>query len=165
MQRLDPFNTTPRLMRPLLALEECVANCALEPHLIDLVRIRASQLNRCVYSLHLHCEGALLMGEQEERLYLLNAWQDSQMYSAREKAALAWTETLTLLPEKGAPEELFQQLQREFNESEQVALTLLIGTVNLWNRLAQACSLVHPHDVALKAAANEPQWRTPSTVT
>ena len=114
--------------------------------------MRASQINGCAFCLDMHAKDARKAGESEARLYLLPAWRESPLYTARERAALAWTEALTLVAEKGAPDALYEELKRHFNEKEIVDLTVLIGTINAWNRLAIAFRNVHP-DEAKHAAA------------
>ena len=102
---------------------------------MELVKIRASQINGCAFCLDMHAAEARKAGETEQRLYLLDAWRDSPLYSDRERAALAWTEALTRLADKGAPDDVYQALKSHFSDEEQVALTLLIVTINGWNRL------------------------------
>ena len=111
---------------------------------MELVEIRASQINGCAVCLHMHTAAARKRGESEERLYLLDAWRESPLYSARERAALAWTEALTLVSETHAPDETYQALQAQFTPEEQVTLTLLIVTINGWNRIQVGFRAVHP---------------------
>ena len=111
---------------------------------MELVKIRASQINGCAFCLHMHTAAAREHGETEERLYLLDAWRESPLYSDRERAALAWTEALTLVSETHAPDNIYQELQRQFAEEEQVKLTLLIVAINGWNRIQVGFRAVHP---------------------
>ncbi len=142
--RLIPLNTAPEVIQPMLDLENYIRTCGLEMSLIELVKLRASQINECAFCIHMHTRDARAAGESEERLYLLNAWRESPLYTDRERAALAWTESLTLIAEKHASDEDYAQLQKQFSPEEQVKLSLLIGVINIWNRLAIGFRLVHP---------------------
>lgn len=102
---------------------------------MELVKIRASQINGCAACLQMHTAAARKQGETEERLYLLNAWRESPIYSARERAALAWTEALTLISQTHAPDDVYETVQAQFSEEEQVKLSLLIVAINGWNRV------------------------------
>jgi len=144
--RLDHFHAAPKLMKAMVDLERAVQGGGLEQSLIELVKLRASQINRCAYCIHMHSRDARAHGEQQERLDLLPAWRESSLYSDRERAALLWTEALTLLPESGAPDADYETMAAEFDEHEQVALTLLIGAINVWNRLAVGFRSQHPRD-------------------
>ncbi|MBA4742109.1 MAG: carboxymuconolactone decarboxylase family protein [Azoarcus sp.] len=144
--RLDPFSTDAASMRAMLALEEHVRNCGLEHSLIDLVKTRASQINGCAYCIHMHTRDARARGESEARLYLLDAWRESPLYSERERAALEWTEALTRVADTHAPDSAWAALEACFTPAECVQLTLLIGTINAWNRFAIGFRSVHPVD-------------------
>jgi len=133
--RLSPFMVAPDPMNALLALEKKITGLGLEPRLVALVKIRASQINQCAYCLHMHTKEARAHGETEERLALLPAWRESPCYVERERAALAWTESLTLVATTGADDEAYGLVQAQFSEQEQVHLTLLIGMINTWNRI------------------------------
>ena len=134
----------------MLALETYVRQSGLERSLLHLIKTRASQINGCAYCLEMHTREARADGESEERLYLLDAWRESPAYSERERAALAWTEALTLIAETHAPDNLYEDVRAHFSEAETVNLTMLIGAINAWNRLAIAFRAVHP--VKAKAA-------------
>ena len=142
--RLNPFAAAPAPMQKWLDFSKGVLQTGLEESLMELVEIRASQINGCAVCLHMHTAAARKRGESEERLYLLDAWRESPLYSARERAALAWTEALTLVSETHAPDETYQALQAQFTPEEQVALTLLIVTINGWNRIQVGFRAVHP---------------------
>lgn len=142
--RLNPYSVSQETMAPLIALEKSVAESGLEHLLIELVKIRASQINGCAYCLQLHTRDARRMGETSERLDVLAAWREAPNFSARERAALEWTETLTLLPDTGAPDETFERLTQEFDDVEIVKLTMLIATINSWNRIAVGFRSTHP---------------------
>jgi AhpD family alkylhydroperoxidase len=143
-ERLDPYEIAPELMQAMLELEQKVKKSGLDPGLIRLVKILASQLNGCAYCIDMHTRDARAAGESEQRLYLLSAWRESPLYSARERAALAWTESLTLLASTHAPDEVYAQLAREFSEAERVKLTMVIVAINGWNRIAVGFRKLHP---------------------
>jgi AhpD family alkylhydroperoxidase len=134
--RLNYRKALPKALEAMSGLEEVVAESTLEPELLELVKMRASQLNGCAYCLDMHSKDARARGEDEQRLHVLAAWREAPFYSERERAALAWCETLTLLPQTGAPDEAYEQLRGQFDEQEIVALTLAIVAINGWNRFA-----------------------------
>src|ERR1700760_859123 len=142
--RMNFFKAAPETIKALVAVEDQVKASGLELSLIELVKTRASQINGCAYCIDMHTTDARKNGESEQRLYLLNAWRESPLYSDRERAALEWTEALTLLPETHAPDATYQALQAHFSAEEQVALTLLIVVINGWNRLQVGFRAVHP---------------------
>jgi AhpD family alkylhydroperoxidase len=142
--RLNPFAAAPALTQSWLDFGKVVLQSGLEDRLTELVKIRASQINGCAFCLHMHTADARKHGETEERLYLLDAWRDSPLYSARERAALEWTEALTLLSETHAPDDACRALQGQFTPEEQVALTLMIVAINGWNRIQVGFRAVHP---------------------
>jgi AhpD family alkylhydroperoxidase len=143
--RLDPFAVAPQVMQAMVKLENTVRESGLEQSLVELVKIRASQINGCAYCLHMHTRDARSYGESEERLYLLSAWRESPLYSPKERAALVWTEALTLVAQTQAPDEIYAGLDAHFDDTEKVKLTLLIMTINAWNRLAIGFRSVHPY--------------------
>jgi AhpD family alkylhydroperoxidase len=124
--------------------EASLGQSGLDPVLMDLVRLRASQINGCAYCIHMHTTDLRKLGEPEMRLYMLDAWRESSLYSDKERAALGWTEALTKLSETRAPDADYAALKAQFSEGEQVHLTLLIGSINAWNRLAVGFRLAHP---------------------
>jgi AhpD family alkylhydroperoxidase len=142
--RLNPFAAAPALMQSWLDFGKVIRQSGLEDGLIELVKIRASQINGCASCLHMHTADARKHGETEERLYLLDAWRDSPLYSARERAALDWTEALTLVSETHAPDDVYRVLQAQFTAEQQVALTLVIVAINGWNRIQVGFRAVHP---------------------
>ncbi|HEY4164886.1 MAG TPA: carboxymuconolactone decarboxylase family protein [Dongiaceae bacterium] len=148
--RLNPYAAAPETMKLVAAIEPQIAASGLEPSLIELVKTRASQINGCAFCIHMHTKDARAHGETEERLYLLNAWQESSLYTERERAALAWTEALTLISETHAPDDVYEELRKHFNETETANLTVLIGVINTWNRIAIGVRSQHPR---AKAAA------------
>jgi AhpD family alkylhydroperoxidase len=143
-RRMNYVKAAPEVYQGLLALQAVVDKSGLEKPLLELVKIRASQINKCAYCLHMHTRDARKLGESEERIYLLEAWRESPLYTERERAALAWTEALTLLPGHGAPDDVYAGLTAQFSEPEIVNLTLAIGAINMWNRFGVGFRLVHP---------------------
>ena len=131
-------------MKAMLALSDYSQNCGLEPSLCELVKTRASQLNGCAFCLEMHTREARDAGETEARLYLLPAWRESPLYTERERAALAWTEAVTLVAESRVPDEVYEEARRSFSEEELVKLTLVINVINSWNRFAVSFRAVHP---------------------
>lgn len=150
--RLNFNAAAPEAVKAMVALEKYVVGSGLEHSLIDLVKTRASQINGCAYCIHMHTKEARARGESEERLYLLSAWRESPLYSDRERAALAWTEALTLVAETHAPDADYELLKAQFSDEDQVKLTLLIGVINTWNRLAIGFRSVHPAGSKREAA-------------
>ena len=134
----------------LNALESQVQASGLEQTLIELVKTRASQINGCAYCINMHTQDARKHGETEQRLYLLNAWREAPVYTDRERAALAWTEAVTLISETHAPDDVYNDVRAHFSEAETVNLTMLIATINAWNRLAISFRAMPP--VKAKAA-------------
>src|SRR3954453_22428399 len=124
------------VMKAMSGLEEPLRNSGLEPALRELVKTRASQINGCAYCIDMHTKDARAQGETEQRLYALSAWRETPFYTDRERAALEWTEQLTLIAEKGVPDELFAGMREHFSEEELIALTLAVVQINGWNRLA-----------------------------
>ena len=147
--RLDLYTAAPAEMKAWFEMSLKIAP-KLEHSLLELVKIRASQINGCAYCIHMHTKDARAKGEIGERLYLLNAWRESPLYTDRERAALAWTEALTLISETHAPDAEYEDLRKHFNETETTNLTALIGVINTWNRIAIGFRAVHP--VKVKAA-------------
>ncbi|MBB1090269.1 carboxymuconolactone decarboxylase family protein [Rhodopseudomonas palustris] len=152
--RLNPTAAAPDAYKAMVALETYLKGSGLESSLIELVKMRASQINGCAFCLDMHSKDARAHGETEQRLYLLDAWRESPVYSDRERAALAWTEALTLIAQTHAPDTDYEMLKQQFTEAEQVKLTLLIGTINTWNRLAIGFRLIHPAAPAAHAKAS-----------
>ncbi len=150
--RLDPYQAAPELLQAMLDLEMKVRASGLDAALLKLVKTRASLLNGCAYCVHMHTREARAAGESEERLYLLSTWRESPLYTPRERAALAWTDALTLLADTHAPDDVYAELSAHFNERERVALTLAIVTINGWNRIAVGFRALHPTTTASAAA-------------
>lgn len=140
----NPHTFVPEAIKAMYALEASFKTSGLDPVLLELVRLRASQINGCAYCIHMHTTDLRKLGEPEMRLYMLDAWRESVLYSPRERAALGWTEALTRLSQTHAPDADYQALAAEFSEGEQVHLTMLIGAINTWNRLAVGLRFAHP---------------------
>lgn len=135
-RRLDYAKTAPGASRAMYALQKYVAESGLEHSLLELVKTRASQINGCAYCIDMHTKDARAQGETEQRLYGLNAWREAPFYTDRERAALAWTEAVTLISETHAPDDVFAEAQAHFTEAELVNLTMAVIAINGWNRLA-----------------------------
>lgn len=134
--RIDYRKIHPAAMQAMVGLEQAVHEGPLEPELLELIKMRASQINGCAYCLDMHSKDARARGESEQRLYLLNAWREAPFYSDRERAALAWCEMITLVAEQHAPDDVYQELSAHFSDEEIVSLTLAIVAINGWNRFA-----------------------------
>ncbi len=133
--RLSYGTVDPNARKTLLELEKYVGASGLEESLLDLVRLRASQINGCAYCLDMHTKDARARGETEQRLYALSAWWDTPFYTDRERAALAWTEAVTLVAEDHVPDAVFEQARQQFSEQELVSLTMAVVAINSWNRM------------------------------
>ncbi len=129
-------------MKAMLALEKHLKACSIEEKLIHLIKLRASQINGCAYCIDMHSKDARTLGESEQRLYGLDAWRETPYYTPRERAALEWTESLTLVAETHAPDDAYERVRKEFSEQELVDLTYAVATINAWNRLAIAMRAV-----------------------
>ena len=134
--RIDIQKVAPEAFRAMAGLQSYLNHSGLEPALLGLVKMRASQINGCAYCLDMHSKDARAHGESEQRLYALSAWRETPFFTERERAALAWTEALTLISETHAPDDVFEEVRRHFDEKELVALSMAIVTINGWNRLA-----------------------------
>src|SRR3954466_9253263 len=142
--RLNPYAAAPETMKAVAAIEPVIAATGIEPSLIELVKTRASQINGCAYCLHMHTRDARAKGESEERLYVLAAWRESPLYTERERAALAWTEAVTLVSQSGVPDDVYDEASRVFSKTELVNLTVAVAAINAWNRIAISFRAVHP---------------------
>lgn len=135
-QRIDYSEVAPEATKGILNIEKYVGDSNLEPSLIELVKLRASQINGCAYCIDMHTKDARNNGETEQRLYALNAWRETDFYSERERTALKWTEVLTEISKNGVPDKLYYSVRRYFDEEELVTLTMAVVAINGWNRLA-----------------------------
>lgn len=134
--RIDFYKVAPDVVKAMIGLESIINKSGLERSLLDLVKLRASQINGCAYCVDIHCADARKNGESERRLYAVAVWRETPFFTDKERAALAWTEAVTLLSETHAPDDLYQEVRKYFNEKETVDLTFAIITINGWNRLA-----------------------------
>ena len=150
-QRLDPFTVIPDGIAALVNVENYLQRCGLDPKLAALVKVRVSQINGCVYCLHMHIDQARKLGESDRRLHLLNAWRESHLYSERERAAFAWAESLTHVSVSHAPDEVYAQVRSQFTDKELADLSIAIAMINAWNRLCIGGRLEHPADLARAA--------------
>ena len=133
--RLDPRKAAPQALQAMLGIQNYVNNCGIEHGLLELVKYRASQINGCAWCMDMHTKDARAAGETEQRLYLLSAWRECPFYSERERAALAWTESVTQLVNGKVPDEVFAAALAQFSEQELVNLTMAIIAINGWNRI------------------------------
>lgn len=143
-QRLDYYAMVPEIMPALLAFNKAVENSGLERGLLHLVKLRASQLNGCSYCVDMHAHEARADGETEQRLYLVAAWQESSLFTPRERAAFAWTEAVTRISPENVSDQLYQATLEQFSEVELVKLTAAIAVINTWNRFGVAFRMQHP---------------------
>jgi AhpD family alkylhydroperoxidase len=150
---MNIFQVAPEGTKAMLALEASIEQSGLEHGLLELVRLRASQLNGCAFCIHMHVKDAVKNGESEMRIHMLDAWRGSPLFTDRERAALNWTESLTRISKTHAPDEDFAMLQSQFSEKEIAFLTLLIGSINVWNRVQVGLRAVHPIEEPTAAAA------------
>ncbi|HEU4683599.1 MAG TPA: carboxymuconolactone decarboxylase family protein [Nitrospira sp.] len=134
--RIDYRKVAPGVLEAVLGLESYLHGSAIERRLLHLVKLRASQINGCAYCIDMHWKDLRAAGESEQRLYGLDAWEESPYYSEKERAALAWTEAVTKIRETHAPNEVYEAVRRHFAEKDLADLTLAVATINLWNRLA-----------------------------
>ncbi len=142
--RLDYFAKAPDLMQAQLALNDAVAKCGLEPGLLHLIKLRASQINGCSYCVDMHAHEARADGETEQRLYLVAAWRESPLFSDRERAAFLWTEAVTQISHGGVSDELFALARKQFSEEDLVKLTMAVAVINTWNRMSVSFHSIHP---------------------
>jgi AhpD family alkylhydroperoxidase len=134
--RINYAAVAPQALAAMYGLQQAVNNSGLEHSLLELVKMRVSQLNGCAFCIDMHFRDAKKAGEKDERLYLLDAWREAPIYTAREQAALQWAEALTRLGEHGVPDEIFAEVRKHFTEAELVNLSLAIVAINGWNRLS-----------------------------
>lgn len=135
-ERIDAMKVAPGAYKAMMALETYVRQSGLERPLLELVRMRASQINGCAYCIDMHSKDARAAGESEQRLYELDAWRETPFYTERERAALEWTEALTLVHQGHVPDEVYESVRKHFSEKELVDLTAAVVAINAWNRIA-----------------------------
>ncbi len=151
--RLDFRKASPQAEKAMMGLHMFVRNCGLDHSLMELIKLRASQLNGCAHCIDMHTKELRADGESEQKLYLLNAWRESPFYSDRERAALAWTEAVTLVADSQVPDDIYEEARKQFNEEELVNLTMALVAINGANRLNVAFRTVPgSHEVRRRAA-------------
>ena len=134
--RLNPASAAPGAYKAMLGLERYLHECGLEESLLHLIKLRASQVNGCAYCLDMHWKDLRAIGESEQRLYSLDAWRECPYYTERERAALAWTEAVTLITNGHVSDKVYEEVRPHFSERELCDLTLAVATINAWNRLS-----------------------------
>ena len=134
-ERMDYQKAAAGGVKALLQMEHYLATCGLEQGLMDLVKLRASQINGCAYCIDMHSKDLRAQGESEQRLYELDAWQETPFYTERERAALLWAEAVTRVADTHVPDSVYEQVRQQFDEAELVNLTFVISTINVWNRI------------------------------
>ena len=135
-ERIDYDKAAPGVYKAMMGLEKYLHTCGLEHSLLHLIKLRASQINGCAYCLDMHWKDLRAIGEKEQRLYSLDAWRECPYYTERERAALAWTEAVTLITSGHVPDAVYEQAKASFSEKELADLTCAVATINAWNRLA-----------------------------
>ena len=151
-QRIDVTKVNPAAYKAVAALQAYVDQSGLDAKLRELIKIRASQINGCAYCLIMHTREARKLGESDDRMYLLDAWREAPVFTPRERAALAWTEALTLVSQTHVPDDVYDEVRKQFSEKEIVDLTAAVAAINTWNRIAIALR-ARPQVEAVKAAA------------
>jgi AhpD family alkylhydroperoxidase len=149
--RLAIYAAAPAQMQAFADFSIAIAKDGIESSLAELIKVRVSQINGCAFCLHMHTRDALAAGESELRLTMLAAWHESPLYTDRERAALAWAEALTRLPDGGASDEVYATMAEQFSKEEQVKLTMTISIINAWNRFGAGFHLVHAMPKAAQA--------------
>jgi AhpD family alkylhydroperoxidase len=134
--RIEYSHVAPGAVEAMRALENYVRTCGIEPKLLELIKIRASQINGCAYCLDMHTKDARSQSETEQRIYALNAWRETPFFTEKERAALSWTESVTQISTSHVPDEVYEIARQYFDEKELVNITLAVIAINGWNRLA-----------------------------
>jgi AhpD family alkylhydroperoxidase len=144
-ERLNILQESPEAFKAMRGLEAYITNSGLDRKLYELIKIRASQINGCAYCLNMHTRDARKLGETEKRIYLLNAWRETDLYTPKERAALALTESVTLIADNHLPDDVYEEADRHFDKKELAALVMAVVTINGWNRI-QITSMAPPED-------------------
>ncbi|PZU11572.1 carboxymuconolactone decarboxylase family protein [Sphingomonas sp.] len=152
IRNAQAYKLAPEQLKAMMALEESFRDSGLEAELLELIKLRVSQINGCAFCLHMHSSDLIKLGVDPMKLHVLAAWRESGYYSARERAAFGWAEALTLVSQTHAPDSDYEALRAEFSEEEQVRLTYAIGAINTWNRLAVGFRFAHPIEQVRAAA-------------
>lgn len=135
-QRINLLKESPEAYKAMRGLEEYIAKSGLDRKLYELIKLRASQINGCAYCINMHTRDAMKLGETAQRLFLLDAWEETELYSEKERAALALTDSMTLIASTHVPDEVFEEAERHFDKKELAAVIMAIVTINSWNRIA-----------------------------
>lgn len=159
-QRMNYYAVSPDGLKALLNVELYLKTASIESALLHLIKTRVSQINGCAFCLHMHTTEARKDGEAEARLYLLSAWEESALFSPRERAALAWAEALTNVTEGHVPDTVYDQARTQFSEKELADLSIAVSMINAWNRIAIAFRSEHPNDRPKTAAGLPATGRT-----
>jgi AhpD family alkylhydroperoxidase len=154
--RIEYIKHAQEALNSMLGLEKYISGCGLEAELIHLMKVRASQINGCAYCIDMHTIDARAAGETEQRLYALNAWRETPFFSDRERAALEWTEAITLVSETHVPDAVFEEAKKYFTEKEIVNLSIAATTINMWNRMAISMRAVPGNYAPPKTRAAKP---------
>lgn len=144
--RINHRTVNPEAYQTMLKLEKFVNESGLDKKLIELIKIRASQINGCAFCMDMHTQDARKLGETEQRIYLLSVWRESAVYTEAERAVLALTEAVTVITANGVSEKLYQQVREHFDENQYVALIMAINTINSWNRIAISTGMSAPYN-------------------
>jgi AhpD family alkylhydroperoxidase len=142
--RINPLESAPHVYKHAAGLSQLIEESGVDKRLIELIKIRVSQINGCAFCIHMHTADARAMGETDTRMLLLSAWRESTLFSAKERAVLAWAESLTHVADKGAPDALYADLEAHFTKAEITVLTAATAMINFWNRMAIAMGSIHP---------------------
>ncbi|MGG0934705.1 carboxymuconolactone decarboxylase family protein [Brevibacillus centrosporus] len=145
--RMNYRSANPQAFQAMIKLEGYVQECGLEKSLMELIKIRASQINGCAFCLDMHTKDARKLGETEQRIYLLNAWREAAFYTDAERAALALTEAVTTISVGGVSDELYEEVRKHFDEKQFVSLIMAINVINAWNRLAITTGMTAPAEL------------------
>jgi AhpD family alkylhydroperoxidase len=154
--RIEYIKHAQEALNSMLGLEKYISGCGIEAELIHLMKVRASQINGCAYCIDMHTIDARAAGETEQRLYALNAWRETPFFSDRERAALEWTEAITLVSETHVPDAVFEEAKKYFTEKEIVNLSIAATTINMWNRMAISMRAVPGNYAPPKTMAAKP---------
>ncbi|UIO43511.1 carboxymuconolactone decarboxylase family protein [Brevibacillus brevis] len=144
--RINHRTVNPEAYQTMLKLEKFVNESGLDKKLIELIKIRASQINGCAFCMDMHTQDARKLGETEQRIYLLSVWRESAVYTEAERTVLALTEAVTVITANGVSEELYQQVREHFDENQYVSLIMAINTINCWNRIAISTGMSAPYN-------------------
>jgi len=152
--RIDYRKFAPEALKSMFGLEKYIAESGIDEKLVHLIKMRASQINGCAFCIDMHSKDARALGETEQRLYELDAWRETPFYTDRERAALEWTESLTLVSQTHVPDSVYDEVKKHFSDKEIIDLTFVITTINAWNRLAIATRAVPGHYQPRHSAAS-----------